>query len=218
MSLYFTYRLILNLVECSESFKTAESWTPICLPKFDQHGFLHAHVSYLSDDCQACLLLLSVERDVFFTLSDAKKKITEKLRRTHCLEAINDEMYNGGVNLNSIGITEIRHFLYKLKTNSQILCSQLKLPYTKDIKEFERLISIYYNLYDRIHNTSKPLKLIYEIHEKEVILAWSTAFYEIYAIFEPIVDKNLVIKVIDKLLKWIQAEEDVLFIKNHPTF
>jgi vacuolar fusion protein MON1 len=27
--------LIFNLVNSSESFKTAESWTPICLPKFD---------------------------------------------------------------------------------------------------------------------------------------------------------------------------------------
>lgn len=70
-------------MDCSESFKTAESWTPICLPKFDSDGFLHAHVSYLSDDCQACLLLLSVEKDVFFTLSEAKQKITE-VNRINC--------------------------------------------------------------------------------------------------------------------------------------
>lgn len=75
-------RLIFNLVDCSESFKSAESWTPICLPKFDSDGFLHAHVSYLADDCQACLLLLSVEKDVFFTLSEAKQKITEVKKAT----------------------------------------------------------------------------------------------------------------------------------------
>lgn len=65
--------LILNLVASSESFKTAESWTPICLPKFDSNGFMHGHVSYLAEDCQACLLLLTVDRDVFFTLSEAKQ-------------------------------------------------------------------------------------------------------------------------------------------------
>lgn len=70
-------RLIFNLIECSESFKSAESWTPICLPKFDSSGYLHAHVSYLAEDCQACLLLLSIERDAFFFLSEAKRKITE---------------------------------------------------------------------------------------------------------------------------------------------
>ncbi len=38
-------------------------------------GFMHAHVSYLTDDCPACLFMLTVERDAFFELSEAKKKI-----------------------------------------------------------------------------------------------------------------------------------------------
>ena len=65
--------LIQNLVDSSESFKTGESWMPICLPRFDSSGYMHAHVSYLAEDCQACLLLLTVDRDVFFTLSEAKQ-------------------------------------------------------------------------------------------------------------------------------------------------
>jgi len=65
--------IIQNLVDSSESLKTAESWTPICLPKFDSNGYMHGHVSYLAEDCQACLLLLTVDRDVFFVLSDAKQ-------------------------------------------------------------------------------------------------------------------------------------------------
>jgi hypothetical protein len=39
MKKYFIHpadlHLILNLVNSSESLKAAESWTPICLPKFD---------------------------------------------------------------------------------------------------------------------------------------------------------------------------------------
>lgn len=71
--------IIQNLVDSSESLKTAESWTPICLPKFDPNGYMHGHVSYLAEDCQACLLLLTVDRDVFFVLSEAKqvRAITE---------------------------------------------------------------------------------------------------------------------------------------------
>jgi len=34
-------RLIFNLVECSESFKSSENWSPICLPKFDMNGYFH---------------------------------------------------------------------------------------------------------------------------------------------------------------------------------
>lgn len=39
MKKYFIHaidmHLIFNLINASESFKTAESWTPVCLPKFD---------------------------------------------------------------------------------------------------------------------------------------------------------------------------------------
>ncbi len=40
-------------------------------------GFVHAHVSYLSDECQACLVLLTVDRESFFPLSEAKQKIVD---------------------------------------------------------------------------------------------------------------------------------------------
>ena len=42
---------------------------------FNSSGFMHAHVSYLTEDCPACLLMLTVERDAFFELSAAKQKI-----------------------------------------------------------------------------------------------------------------------------------------------
>lgn len=38
---------------------------------------MQAHVSYLSEECQACLLLLTVDRELFFILSEAKQKIVE---------------------------------------------------------------------------------------------------------------------------------------------
>lgn len=214
------FRLIFNLIDCSESFKASENWTPICLPKFDMNGYLHAHISYLSDDCQACLLLLSVGRDVFFKLSDAKKLITDKLRRTHCLEAISEEMNkssNAKFNPHTIGIPELRHFIYKPKSISQLLCSDITPPYTT-LEDFERLEAIYCDLIHRIHSNARPLKLIYEVKEREVVLAWVTLSYELYAVFEPLVDKNALIKYVDKLIKYIEKDYDQYFIRNHPNF
>lgn len=221
MKKYFIHpadlRLIFNLIECSESFKSAESWTPICLPKFDSSGFLHAHVSYLAEDCQACLLLLSIERDVFFVLSEAKRKITDKLRRSNCLEAINDAMHNKGIKLQHIGIPEIRHFVYKSKSNAQLLCSELTVPYSS-VDQFKRLEGMYFELHHRIHNSDRPVKLIYQMQEKEILLAWVTQAYELFAAFEPTVHRNDVINLVNKLLKWIKKEENSLFILSAPTF
>ena len=36
---------------------------------------MHAHVSYLSEDSPVCLFMLTVERDIFFKLSEARQKI-----------------------------------------------------------------------------------------------------------------------------------------------
>ncbi|XP_017095803.2 vacuolar fusion protein MON1 homolog [Drosophila bipectinata] len=213
-------RLIFNLVECSESFKSSENWSPICLPRFDKKGFLHAYVSYLADDCQACLLLLSIDRNGFFELKDAKVKITEKLKKNHCLEAVNEELkqpFNVKLYQQVVGIPELRHFLYKPKSTAQLLCPMLRHPY-KSLAELDRLEAIYCDLLHRIHNSVRPLKLIYEVKESEVVLAWATGTYELYAVFEPVVDKATVIKYVDKLIKWIEKDYDVYFIRNHATF
>ena len=69
--------LIFNLVNASTSFRSAESWTPLCLPKFNDTGFLHAHVSYLPNDSPACLLLISTDKEKFFALQECQQKIFE---------------------------------------------------------------------------------------------------------------------------------------------
>lgn len=94
----------------------------------------------------------------------------QKLRRSNALKAINDAMTKS-INLRSIGIPEIRHFLYKSKSNAQLLCSEISIPYNTD-EEFTRLESLYYDVHHRIHNSNRSLKLIYELQEKEIILAW----------------------------------------------
>ncbi|XP_051165518.1 vacuolar fusion protein MON1 homolog A [Leptopilina boulardi] len=209
--------LIQNLVSSSESFKTAESWTPICLPKFDANGFMHGHVSYLSEDCQACLLLLTVDRDVFFTLSEAKKKIMEKLRRTNCLEAINESMNKMSITTVEIGLPEIRHILYKCRTTAQFWSPGFQPPYNSD-EEIERLLGSYQCLHHRLHTSSRPLKLIFQQFDKETMLAWVTSGFELYATFGPLVTKPDAINAISKMLKWIKKEEERLFILNPPTF
>uniref|UniRef100_A0A336MLY6 Vacuolar fusion protein MON1 homolog n=1 Tax=Culicoides sonorensis TaxID=179676 RepID=A0A336MLY6_CULSO len=212
-------RIIFNLIDSTENFKYSESWTPICLPKFDPNGYMHAHVSYLADDCEACLLLMSVEQDhsVFSELSESKRKITEKLRRSNCLEAINESINNKGINLKAIGIPEIRHFLYRCKSSAQLVCSEITAPYNT-AENFERLENTYFELHHRIHNSGRPLKLIYEAREKEILLVWVTQGYELFATFEPLIDKITVINLVNKLLKWIKKEEDYLFIMNAPSF
>lgn len=99
----------------------------------------------------------------------------QKLRRSNVLKVINDAMNSKGINLRTIGIPEIRHFLYKSKSNAQLLCSEITAPYnTPD--EFNRLESLYYDIHHCIHNSNRPTKLIYQLRETEIILAWVNFF------------------------------------------
>ncbi|CAH0697380.1 unnamed protein product [Spodoptera exigua] len=233
--------LLFNLVRSSESFKTAESWTPICLPKFDSTGFLHGHVSYISEDCQACLLLLTVQRDAFFPLSQAKHTIADKLRRSNCLVAINDALNRNEElpttnPLKHIGIPEIRHFMYKCKSTAQLFTSDpISLDKLQDyrlrhkeggditVKKVERLSDIdyvrnYRQFCSSIHCTSTPAKLIFRSNSCDTILAWVTNGFELYVTFDPLMEKDQAIKAVDRLLKWIKKEEQRIFIMHAPTF
>jgi len=57
------------------------------------------------------------------------------------------------------------------------------------------------------------------MHQHEIQLAWVTANYELYATFEPLVDKkSIIIAQVNKLLKWIRKEEDKLFMTGTHIF
>ncbi|XP_013190996.2 protein SAND [Amyelois transitella] len=233
--------LLFNLVRSTESFKTAESWTPICLPKFDATGFLHGHVSYIAEDCQACLLLLTVQRDAFFPLSQAKHTIAEKLRRSNCLVAINDALNRNEElpttnPLKNIGIPEIRHFMYKSKSTAQLFTSDpISLDRLQDyrirhkdygdivVKRPEKLSDIdyvvnYRTFCSQMHCTSTPAKLIFRSNADETVLAWVTNGFELYVTFDALMEKDQAIRAVDRIIQWIRKEEHRIFIMNAPTF
>lgn len=206
--------IIFNLIDSTESFKMAESWTPICLPKFDPSGFLHAHVSYLSDDCQACLVLLTVDKDIFFTLSEAKQKLVEKLRRNGYLEAINDSLTQSPIGATAID-SAVRHLIYINRQTSQYWCPKFEAPYvTQD--ETQRIYLLYQKLYENLH--SKNLKLILEQFGTETLFAWMNADLELYVIYDPFASKETIITSLSKIVSWVKKEQDKLFILNDSTF
>ncbi|KAL1110484.1 hypothetical protein AAG570_008012 [Ranatra chinensis] len=207
--------LIFNMVSGSESFKTAENWTPICLPNFDSSGFLHAHVSYLADDCQACLLLLTVDKDLFFPLSAAKKNIVKVLRRTQCLDAINKALKTPLSVPDDI--QTVHHFLYKCKKTSQMLAPAMTTPY-HTTESANELLKQYEEMHSAIHQVGAPLNLIFQHTCTEIMLGWVNDNFEIYITFKPLISKSNCIEAVDKILKWIQKEEDKLFMLNMPTF
>ena len=217
--------LIFNMVNSSTSFKTApESWLPICLPKFNDKGFLHAYISYITPNYPApasdlCLVLINSTRDAFFQMSECKKLIVDHLTTSGALFLLQDAIRNSGYTVGDIGVSGIRHFLFKSKTNIQFTAPLVtSAPYSTSEPEEKRLYKLYQRLRAKIYSRSLPLKLCFYATDREAVFAWSTASFEVYACFAPNVSKNTATHAVNSLLKWLKKEEDRLFVMNAPTF
>lgn len=71
--------LLLNTLASSSTLRSSESWLPICLPKFNPAGFVHAYVSYVLQDVG--LVFVSADREAFEELRLWKQIVLEVRER-----------------------------------------------------------------------------------------------------------------------------------------
>lgn len=109
--------LLFNLISSSSSFREGEGWTPICLPKFNSNGFFHAHISYLEPNVDLCLVLISTDREDFFTVSHCKQKFQERLNKRGVHHALLEAVRTPFYSVSQVGIPDLRHFIYKSKSS-----------------------------------------------------------------------------------------------------
>ncbi|XP_041953070.1 vacuolar fusion protein MON1 homolog B isoform X2 [Alosa sapidissima] len=209
--------LMLNFITSSSAFCGGEIWTPICLPLFNSDCYFYAYVAYLNPpDCTVCLLLVSTDRDAFFAIAECKRKIEENFRAQNVLDVISRaQLYD----VSDVGISDLRHFMYmpftipeKRHQLPQFTSSSMEEPYLGF--ERTRLLDLYRHIHSRIHSLTQPLKIIYHVSQREVLLAWTTNKFELYACFSPFVTKSSAINSVTKLLRWIKKAEDRLFIRS----
>uniref|UniRef100_A0A8C2EF19 Vacuolar fusion protein MON1 homolog n=1 Tax=Cyprinus carpio TaxID=7962 RepID=A0A8C2EF19_CYPCA len=214
--------LLLNLIGASSAFQAGEIWTPICLPSFNPDCYFYAYISYLDPpECTVCLVLLSTDKEAFYSVAECKRKIEEAMQTQNALHSIAKAH---SYSVSQVGVSDLRHFMYKPfdvpdnhRQLTQFTSPEMEAPYSSE-EEQMRLLDLYRDMHGRIHSTSRPLKLIYHVAERETLLAWVTSKFELYTCFSPLVTKNCAINAITKLLRWIKKEEDRLFIRYPPKY
>ncbi|XP_007444925.1 vacuolar fusion protein MON1 homolog A isoform X1 [Python bivittatus] len=209
--------LLFNLISSSSSFREGEAWTPICLPKFNSNGFFHAHISYLEPNIDLCLLLISTDREDFFTVSHCKQRFQERLKKRGVHHALLEALRTPFYSVSQVGIPDLRHFIYKSKSSGLFTSPEIEAPYITE-EEKERLLELYQYLHSRAHNSSHPLNNIYYTGSNENLLAWVTSAFELYVCFSPLGTKAAAVSAVNKLMKWIRKEEDRLFILTPQTY
>ena len=72
-------QLLFSMVFNSTSFLNGnEHWIPLCLPKFNAKGFLHAYI-WAEDSC--AIILISADKNAFFNMREVKEKVHTELVR-----------------------------------------------------------------------------------------------------------------------------------------
>ncbi|XP_026858889.2 vacuolar fusion protein MON1 homolog B [Electrophorus electricus] len=214
--------LLLNLVGASSAFQAGEIWTPICLPGFNPDCYFYAYISYLDPpECTVCLLLLSTDKEAFYAVAECKRKIEEAMQAQNALSAIAKAQF---YSVSQVGVSDLRHFMYKPfdvpdnhRQLTQFTSPEMEAPYS-NAEERTRLLDLYRDMHSRVHSSSRPLKLIYHVAERETLLAWVTGKFELYTCFSPLVTKACAINAITKLLRWVKKEEERLFIRYPPKY
>ncbi|KAI2659164.1 hypothetical protein H4Q32_023395 [Labeo rohita] len=150
--------LLLNLIGASSAFQAGEIWTPICLPSFNPDCYFYAYISYLDPpECTVCLVLLSTDKEAFYSVAECKRKIEEAMQTQNALNSIAKAH---SYSVSQVGVSDLRHFI-----------PEMEAPYSSE-EERMRLLDLYRDMHGRIHSTSRPLKLIYHVAERETLLAW----------------------------------------------
>ncbi|GAA5881996.1 hypothetical protein JCM1840_002092 [Sporobolomyces johnsonii] len=156
-----------------------ESWLPICLPRFNPRGFLHAYVSFLPSSSSSSeggtgLVLLSSERDAFVGVKDAAEGIKERLlggpsASGHAKEKKGKVHHKGGkaagglvhevemarsgqeYSLGELAIPGLRHFVYKSRALVQVTRPAWEGDYLSSSQAQYRLITLYQTVYESLH-------------------------------------------------------------------
>ncbi|KAG8387672.1 hypothetical protein BUALT_Bualt02G0045700 [Buddleja alternifolia] len=94
--------LLSNFVMSSESFRTSESFSPICLPRYNAMAFLYAYVHYF--DVDTYLILLTTSSDSFYHLKDSRIRIEAVLLKSNVLSEVQRSLVDGGMHIQDLPV------------------------------------------------------------------------------------------------------------------
>ena len=213
--------LVMNTVASSASFREDEAWLPICLPRFNDAGFLYAHISYVAPEL--CLVLLTPKADGFAQLSEAKAQIAARLAqpdelRDPLLRSLAQPQYA----VDELDVPEVRHCLYRLPGGANGLdmfsaprtghLAGAQSPY-HDLRSVKRLMRHYMLAHARVHQQpQRPLREYMQATDDELLVVWTAADFELYVAFSPLVSKPVAYAACHKLHRRLKKEQGGLFM------
>ncbi|KAL8262987.1 hypothetical protein R6Q59_024336 [Mikania micrantha] len=236
--------LLANFVMSSESFRTSESFSPICLPRYNPMAFLYAYVHYL--DVDTYLILLTAGSQAFFHLKECRIRVETVLSKSNVLNEVQRSMSEGGLRIDQLpvdpsarsgslfplnqrrpapetvvgigGPAGLLHFIYRSIYLDQYVSSEFASPISAPAQQ-KRLYRAYQRLYASMHDKGVgPHKTQFRRDESYVLLCWVTQDFELYAAFDPLADKAVAIRICNRVCQWVKDVENEIFLLGASPF
>ncbi|KAI3329002.1 vacuolar fusion protein MON1 [Xylariaceae sp. AK1471] len=221
-------QLIFNMLFESGGIKAAggENWIPLCLPAFNNRGYLYMYVSFLDGrpedstsitnplgaDEAIAIILISPDKESFFALQKMRDDVVTELKKKGHLDLIKAATAKGRPLVTEITPgTHISHFLFKSKANVQFCMPSLQ-PTFSSLISHRRLMSLYSHLHATMHTRHSHLKVLHCVNEDATSLAWITPLFEFYCVAGPNTSRAVMTQGANKIMQWTKREEERLFI------
>ncbi|KAJ9657055.1 Vacuolar fusion protein mon1 [Neophaeococcomyces mojaviensis] len=229
-------QLIFNMLFEAEGIKAGggESFLPICLPGFNNRGYLYMYVSFLDVASEAvreldidekiakedavAIILLSANKESFEDLQSMKSYLIHELRKNGSMKVIHRAVQNGRpLPTDIVPGTALRHFLYKSKGNVQFFMPSFEAQFS-DSQSRRQLFSIYGLLHASVHAKFATVKVQHMVNTTCSALAWVTPMFELYCIASAGTPRNALAQNANKVVQYIQREEERIFLIGGATF
>ncbi|KAJ6670433.1 SAND PROTEIN-RELATED [Salix viminalis] len=215
--------LLSNFIMSSESFRTSESFSPICLPRYNPMAFLYAYVHYL--DVDTYLMLLTTSSDAFYHLKDCRIRIEMVLLKSNVLSEVQRSMLDGEMHVEDLPGDPLSRFgsashlgEHQEPTDSP---GRFREPFAgigahnsrKDCTGLTRKFMLQCTIM-----ATGPTK--HSLEEMRIMFSsvGSRPDFELYAAFDPLADKGLAIKTCNRVCQWVKDVENEIFLLGASPF
>ncbi|KAB2576135.1 Vacuolar fusion protein MON1 [Lasiodiplodia theobromae] len=231
-------QLIFNMLFEAGSVKAAggENWIPLCLPGFNNTGYLYMYVSFINvnesnldrtaerplsssgQEDEVAILLISANKESFFELREMRDQLVSQLEKNGGLQSIRTAVNRGRFSCTDIVPgTVLRHFIYKSRGNVQFTMPSYE-PYFTTALDRRLLISLYAQLHSHLHTRPTHLKIHHGTSTHHISLAWTTPLFELYAIAPGTTSRAALAQAANKVIQWVKREEERVFIIGGAVF
>ncbi|KAI9653679.1 MAG: Vacuolar fusion protein mon1 [Alyxoria varia] len=238
--------LIFNMLFEAKAVRAGggENWVPLCLPGFNNTGYVYMYVSFLNTDTvvhregggddteqspDVAVVLISTSKESFYDLRVMRDHLIDQFQKAKVTKdrSLLDVIHNSA-KVERPSCTEIapgtpiRHFLFKSRTHVQFVMPSAS-PLFSTRSQWRRLISRYAGLHAAVHGAkwsgAGNVKVIHSVYERgDSGLAWVASSFELYAIAAEGASKAAVAKGAERIVRWARQEEERLFLVGGAIF